>query len=160
MSSRVRKLDDYNEFSRLRKKYSKKRLVIVKFSADWCVPCKEIAPAFERFSLERKSKTLFLELDSDLNEKSIEEYKVERLPTFLFIKNEKVVKRFEGADERKLERYIKRYSGEEVQQQRSKRPHKESHKENHREHKKKPKDSNKPKRTVKYRKHGKKAKHV
>ena len=171
MSTRVRKIDNYGDFSRLRKKYAKKRLIIVKFSADWCVPCKEIAPTFERLSLEKKHRTLFLELDSDLNEKAIEDYRVERLPTFLFIRNEKVLKRFEGADEKKLEKYITRYSGEDEGRQKAreeKKPRERKHHREHREHRerkpkdtkskdtKNPKEVNKPKRTVKYRKHGKK----
>lgn len=70
-------------------------LVVVKFSADWCGPCKRIAPVYESLSSEY-GDAVFLHVDIDLD---IEDAKsVRGVPAFKFYKGGKLRKEFAGAN--------------------------------------------------------------
>lgn len=78
------------------------RLVVVDFYATWCGPCKLIAPKLEAMAQEFKDDIVVLKVDVDENEEIAAEYKVEAMPTFVFIKSKAVVTRFSGANEQKV----------------------------------------------------------
>ncbi|KAF6153319.1 hypothetical protein GIB67_003509 [Kingdonia uniflora] len=83
--------------------------VLVEFIADWCGPCRLMAPAIDWASQEYKDKVKVLKIDHDSNPKLIEEYKVYGLPGLIFFKNGKEVpgSRREGAmTKAKLKEYI------------------------------------------------------
>lgn len=77
-------------------------LVIIDFFATWCGPCKKIAPFFEQLA-DEYAKITFLKVDVDESPELTEEYDVQVMPTFLFIKDGKVVKRVEGASVSEIE---------------------------------------------------------
>ncbi|OWA50732.1 putative Peptide-N(4)-(N-acetyl-beta-glucosaminyl)asparagine amidase [Hypsibius exemplaris] len=81
------------------------KLIVVDFYADWCGPCKNIAPKFEELS-GKNGDAIFLKVNADDAQEICEEYKVNALPTFVFIKNGKVVDRIEGANAALLESKI------------------------------------------------------
>lgn len=84
-----------------------RKLVVVDFSATWCGPCKYIAPHLERFAKKYAGKIEVLKVDVDEHEDlAIGRYQVKSMPTFVFLKNGKVVKRFSGANPAKIERTI------------------------------------------------------
>ena len=69
-------------------------LVVVKFSADWCGPCKRIAPAFEQLAQENPSvKFLHVDVDVDMDECKT----VSGLPTFRFYRDTRLLDQFAGA---------------------------------------------------------------
>jgi thioredoxin 1 len=70
---------------------------IVDFFADWCGPCKRIAPAFSQLG-EQFPTVSFLKVNVDESESMANEFSVNALPTFLFFKNGNVVHKIEGAD--------------------------------------------------------------
>jgi thioredoxin 1 len=73
-----------NDLDDLIEQYSK---IIIKFTSDWCGPCKRIAPVFKNHS-ENHMDILFIEIDIDtIEEYVVKKYRVSRLPTFLGIKN-------------------------------------------------------------------------
>ena len=76
-------------------------LVVVDFSATWCMPCKMIAPIFEEMSDEFSSAT-FVKVDVDEVPEIAQRYQVLAMPTFLFLREGKVVGRFSGASAEKL----------------------------------------------------------
>ena len=82
---------------------SKDRLVVIKFSAYWCGPCKKIQPHYIQLSGEYKN-VIFAHLDVDLEElKSLAILdNINSLPTFLFIKDEKKVSEVLGANITKI----------------------------------------------------------
>lgn len=74
------------ELSSLLKKESD-NVVILKFSAEWCAPCKEIAPAFAELVAGTEGVKV-VEVDSDSAQNLFHEYEITGMPTFLFFKNE------------------------------------------------------------------------
>ncbi|XP_018336584.1 thioredoxin-2-like isoform X2 [Agrilus planipennis] len=78
------------------------QLVVVDFFANWCGPCKVIAPKLEDLAKEFANCLLILKVDVDECEDLATEYNVCAMPTFLFIKNKHVVAQFSGANYEKL----------------------------------------------------------
>ena len=71
--------------------------VLVDFWADWCGPCKMIAPVVEELSEEYDGKVGFAKLDVDANPKTAMDYGVRSIPTLLVIKDGKVAEQIIGA---------------------------------------------------------------
>ncbi|CAF5019025.1 unnamed protein product, partial [Rotaria sp. Silwood1] len=63
----------------------------------WCGPCVRIAPKIEDWSTGDFKDVLFLKCDVDQVEELSTEYKVEAMPTFVFIKNGEEIHRIVGA---------------------------------------------------------------
>jgi len=82
----------------------KKGTAVVKWSAEWCGPCKRIAPAYEKLAAETKGVT-FLHVDVDKNRDVAMEHQVRSMPTFMFWVNgqKQNDKTFSGADINKLQ---------------------------------------------------------
>lgn len=57
---------------------------IVKFTADWCGPCKKIAPVYEELSIKYNNHVIFLEVNID-DAKEITNYEdIKSIPLFVF----------------------------------------------------------------------------
>ena len=80
--------------------------MVIDFYATWCGPCKAIAPVIERMSQEMKDQVVFLKVDVDETDDIAGDYKIEAMPTFVFIKNKETREKFSGASEAKLREYI------------------------------------------------------
>ena len=57
--------------------------VVIDFFADWCGPCKKIAPEYEKLS-QKYADIVFLKIDADESDKLAESFNINALPTFLF----------------------------------------------------------------------------
>lgn len=75
----------------------KKGVVIVDFYANWCGPCKRIAPAFEELAGTFKNFT-FLKVDVDESPDIMELFHVKAMPTFVFLVDGTIIQTVEGAD--------------------------------------------------------------
>ena len=75
----------------------KQGVAVIDFYANWCAPCKRIAPAFEELSGTFKNVT-FLKVNVDDSPDLTELFDVHAMPTFLFLVNGKIVQTVEGAD--------------------------------------------------------------
>jgi thioredoxin 1 len=71
--------------------------VLVDFYADWCGPCKMIAPSVEQLSAEYEGKAKVFKLDVDSNGVTAQTYRVMSIPTILVFKGGKVVDTIVGA---------------------------------------------------------------
>lgn len=78
--------------------------VLVDFYADWCGPCKMIAPAVKELAEQYDGKIKVCKLNVTGNEQIAARYSVMNIPNFVFIKNGEVVDRLIGADKKELER--------------------------------------------------------
>lgn len=66
-------------------------LAIVDFWAEWCAPCKAIAPVLEEFEKKVNGKLKIFKLNVDANPLIASEYGVESIPTLLVFKKGKPI---------------------------------------------------------------------
>ncbi|HIB31522.1 MAG TPA: thioredoxin [Candidatus Marinimicrobia bacterium] len=71
--------------------------VLVDFWAEWCGPCKSIAPVIEEIAVEYKGKVRVGKVDVDQNNQIAMQFGVRSIPTLLILKEGKVVKQLVGA---------------------------------------------------------------
>ncbi len=67
------------------------QLVLVDFYADWCGPCKMLAPTIEVVAEEYNGVVKVGKLNVDESPRTAEKYRVMTIPTLLFIKNGQVL---------------------------------------------------------------------
>jgi thioredoxin 1 len=70
--------------------------VVVDFYADWCGPCRMMAPVFEELSKEYKGKVKFLKLDTEKETTLAQSFEVMGIPTLLIMNKGKEVDRIVG----------------------------------------------------------------
>ncbi len=71
--------------------------VIVDFWAEWCGPCRAIAPIIEEISKEYNDKVLVVKCNVDNNPRMTDKFGIRNIPTVLFIKNGIVADKQVGA---------------------------------------------------------------
>ena len=71
--------------------------VLVDFWADWCAPCKMIAPIVEELAIEFDGKVKFAKVDVDSNPKSAMNFGIRGIPTLLIFSGGKPVDTVVGA---------------------------------------------------------------
>ena len=72
-------------------------VALVDFGADWCPPCRMMAPVVEQIAAEYAGRATVGALDVDANPRVQARYDVRSLPTFLFFRDGEVVDRIVGA---------------------------------------------------------------
>lgn len=71
--------------------------VLVDFWAEWCGPCKMIAPILDEIAEEHDGKIKITKLNVDENPNSSLKYQVQSIPTMLLFENGEVTKTIVGA---------------------------------------------------------------
>lgn len=71
--------------------------VLVDFFADWCGPCKVIAPALEEIAAQLKEKLTIAKINIDDNPNTPQNYGVRGVPTLMLFKNGQVAATKVGA---------------------------------------------------------------
>ena len=82
------------EFDRVVKEHP---YVIVDFWAEWCAPCRAIAPIVDELAKKYAGKVTFVKLNTDENPEVPQRYMVMGIPTLLFFKDGKLVDQVVGA---------------------------------------------------------------
>lgn len=85
--------------------------VLVDFWAEWCAPCRMMAPAVEAIAAEYEERAKVGKLNVDENQSVAFRYNIRGIPTLLLFKNGEVQEQFVGATSkdaiaRMLERYL------------------------------------------------------
>ena len=81
--------------------------VVVDFWAEWCGPCRMIAPALEEISGSLGDKVKIVKLNVDENPATAAKYGVMSIPTLMLFKNGELASRQVGAaPKQKLEQWI------------------------------------------------------
>ena len=71
--------------------------VLVDFWAEWCGPCKMVAPVLEEIAAEHADKITVVKLNIDENPKAARDYRVMSIPTMSVFKDGQIVKTIVGA---------------------------------------------------------------
>ena len=74
--------------------------VLVDFWAEWCGPCKMLAPTIEELATEYLGKTKIGKLNVDQNAKVAERYGIKGIPTLILFKNGEIVEQVVGVQPR------------------------------------------------------------
>ncbi|RYP43667.1 hypothetical protein DL768_009798 [Monosporascus sp. mg162] len=79
-------------------------ITVADFYADWCGPCKMIAPTFESLSTKysKPGKITFCKVNVDNQQSVASSYQVTAMPTFIIFKGSSELQRVRGADSRSL----------------------------------------------------------
>jgi thioredoxin 1 len=71
--------------------------VLVEFTADWCPPCRQMAPVLSALAEEEGERLKVVQLDVDSNPETTNAYKVLSMPTFMVFRDGEPVKAMVGA---------------------------------------------------------------
>lgn len=76
--------------------------VLLDFWAEWCGPCKMVAPVVEELAKEYDGKLKVGKVDVDSNQQTSMQYGIRSIPTLLIFKGGKVVDQLVGAVPKKM----------------------------------------------------------
>lgn len=79
-----------------KEKINSNKLVLVDFFANWCGPCKAMHPVIENVTKEMGDSIDVIKIDIDKYESLASLYNVQSVPTFMLIKEGKVIWRQSG----------------------------------------------------------------
>lgn len=71
--------------------------VVIDFWAEWCGPCRMVAPIVEELAEEYAGKVVIAKCDVDSNDDVVAEHKIRNIPTLIFMKGGEVVDKHVGA---------------------------------------------------------------
>jgi thioredoxin 1 len=83
--------------------------VLVDFFAEWCGPCKAMAPALEQVAAEMQGRVKFAKLDVDQNPQVTQKFHIQAMPTLMIFKDGKVAAQRVGAltQKKQLQDWVK-----------------------------------------------------
>ena len=85
--------------------------VLVDFSAEWCGPCKMMAPVLKDLKQDVKEGVTILKVDIDKNPKAAQLYNVQSVPTLIIFQNGNIKWRQSGVvPARELQKVLSQFT--------------------------------------------------
>jgi len=82
--------------------------VLVDFWAEWCGPCRALAPVLDEIAEEHAESLIIAKVNVDDNNEIASKYSIRSIPTLLLFKNEEIVDRTQGQQSKsKLLEFLK-----------------------------------------------------
>jgi len=75
--------------------------VLVDFWAEWCMPCRMLAPTIEKIAKDYDGKVKVGKLDTDANRDVASKYSISAIPTVILFKDGQVAQKFVGLRQEK-----------------------------------------------------------
>ncbi|KAI0425188.1 thioredoxin [Xylaria sp. FL1042] len=90
------------------------RLVVADFYANWCAPCKQIAPFYEQLSqsISKPKAITFVKINTEAQRPLAAEFAVTSLPTFILFRDGSIVEKVKGADPQGLRSLIEKLTSD------------------------------------------------
>jgi thioredoxin 1 len=85
--------------------------IVVDFTATWCGPCRIMSPIFIELS-KKYPGLIFLKVDVDEVPDVTSAWEIRAMPTFLFIKEGKLIDKIVGANKDELDRKVQHYASQ------------------------------------------------
>ncbi|BBH07983.1 thioredoxin H-type 1 [Prunus dulcis] len=104
-------LDAWNE--QLQKGNDSKKLMVIDFTASWCGPCRFIAPFLAELA-KKLPNVIFVKVDVDELKSVAQDWAVEAMPTFMFLKEGKIVDKVVGAKKDELQQTIAKHVADDM----------------------------------------------
>jgi thioredoxin 1 len=84
--------------------------VVLDFWAEWCAPCRMLAPTFEELAKQYAGRVRFLKLNVDESPQTPQRFGIKGIPTLIFFDGGREVERVVGASSREaLARIVDKY---------------------------------------------------
>ncbi|MBY8992616.1 MAG: thioredoxin [Candidatus Lokiarchaeota archaeon] len=88
-------INSEQDLTRLTNQFNDK-IIVIDFWAVWCSPCKIFAPIFEKLQQEYYTDFIFAKINVDENPLIAQSFGISSIPTTLFIKEGKLLRKFVG----------------------------------------------------------------
>ena len=72
------------------------RFLVVDVYADWCGPCKMMAPVLEEIAAGLEGTVTFVKINADESTDFVSDYNIMSIPTLLFFKDEELISKSTG----------------------------------------------------------------
>ncbi|WVZ10675.1 hypothetical protein V8G54_015205 [Vigna mungo] len=92
----------------LQKGNDSKKLIVVDFTASWCGPCRFISPFLAELA-KKYANVIFLKVDVDELKSVAQDFAVEAMPTFVFVKEGSLLGKVVGAKKEELQQTIEKH---------------------------------------------------
>ncbi|KAJ8451966.1 hypothetical protein Cgig2_007449 [Carnegiea gigantea] len=92
----------------LQKANESKKLMVVDFTASWCGPCRFIAPFLAELA-KKFPQVIFVKVDVDELKQIASDWAIEAMPTFMFLRDGKIVDQVVGAKRDELQQTVAKH---------------------------------------------------
>ena len=77
--------------------FIKDKMVLIDFTADWCMPCVMMAPIIDELSEKFKGKIKFGKVNIEDNQELAQKFGIVSIPNFILFKDGKQIEQFMGS---------------------------------------------------------------